>query len=371
MTRPVRAALVAVVLVFTALPAAGAPLQFPSFKSDGFGRPSPPLTTAAAWILYDATVGVVLAELNADAQRAPASITKIMTALLAIENGDLDELVTVSARAAATGEREIDLVPGEQVTLGALVKAAMVHSANDASTAIAEHLGGSVSGFAEMMNARAAELGMTTTNFVNPHGLDAPGHLTTARDMLRLANAAMENPVFRDIARARLMTFPVAPDESRRIGMSTNLLLEDYDGANGIKTGFTNRALLTFVASAERDGRQLIAVILGTEARRSHFDVARTLFDYGFDDLRVYGAVGGLAYRSKRLRVEPDPMTATGAIEAHVHLAGEGLFARIPRRPADLPDLPPPPAETTRRHPDGPAQMVEALVFWLDRLFSP
>ena len=153
--------------------------------------------------------------------------------------------------------------------------------------------------------------------------------------------------------------------------MSTNLLLEDYEGANGIKTGFTNRALLTFVASAERDGRQLIAVVLGTEARRSHFDAARALFDYGFDDLRVYGAVAGLPYRSKRLTMQPDPLVATGAIEAHVHLAGEGLFARIPRRPDDLPELPPPPAETTRRHPDGPAHMLEALVFWLDRLFAP
>lgn len=362
--------LAAVLLVTMAAPVSAAPLAFPSFHPEGYGRPAPPNVDAPAWILYDATAGVVLAEHNADAQRAPASITKIMTVLVALENGRLDELVTVSNKAAATGEREIDLVPGERVPLGALMKAAIVHSANDAATAIAEHIGGTVEGFAEMMNAKAAELGMTGTHFVNPHGLDAAGHVTTARDMLILALEAMRHPEFRAMAAARKLVFPDAPDGTRRIGEATNLLLEDYEGATGIKTGFTSRALLTIVASAEREGRELYTVVLGTLERRSHFEAARTLFDYGFEDLYMYGVAAGLPYRSPRQVSRPDPLTVTAALEAQVHLAGEGLLSAAPAKPQELPDLPPPPAVVSSRRPDGATGPIRALVYWLDRLFD-
>ncbi len=371
MTRRVVAALITVALAMGLAGAAqAAPLAFPSFRQEGYGRPSPPQLDVTSWILYDATGGVVLAERNADEQRAPASITKILTVLVALESADPNAMVTVSSRAAATGEREIDLVAGEQVPLDALLKAAMVHSANDAATAIAEHVGGSVDGFADMMNAKAAELGMTGSHFVNPHGLDTNGHVTTARDMLTLALAAMEYQGFRDIAKARMMVFPDAPDGTRRIGSSTNLMLEDYDGTNGIKTGFTSRALLTFVASATRNGRELYAVVLGTEERRSHFTAARALFDYGFDDLGVYGVLAGLPYQPAHLTVQPDPLDLTASIEAQVHLAGEGLLARAPTKPEELPDLPPPPTSTTNRRPDGATGPLQALVYWLDRLFG-
>ena len=246
MIRRVGAALISTALLIgLAVPALATPLAFPSFRPEGHGRPNPPRIDAAAWILHDATAGVTLAEFNADAQRAPASITKIMTVLVALESADPDEMVTISNRAAATGEREIGVVPGEQVPLGALMKAAILHSANDAATAIGEHVGGSIDGFAAMMNAKAEALGMTRTHFVNPHGLDANGHVTTARDMLVLGMAAMENPEFRAMAAARLMVFPDAPDGTPRLGQATNLMVGDYDGANGVKTGFTNRALPT------------------------------------------------------------------------------------------------------------------------------
>lgn len=362
--------IVAAVAMGLAAPALGAPLAFPSFRQEGHGRPAPPSLDAASWILYDATGGVVLAERNSDEQRAPASITKILTVLVALESADPSEMVTVSSRAAATGEREIDLVAGEQVALDALIKAAMVHSANDAATAIAEHVGGSVDAFAEMMNAKAAELGMTRSHFVNPHGLDANGHVTSARDMLTLALAAMENPRFRDIVRARRMIFPDAPDGTRRIGSSTNLMLDDYEGTNGIKTGFTNRALLTFVASASRDGRELYAVVLGTEERRSHFTAATALFDYGYDKLQLYGVLAGLPHKPTHLTVSPDPLELTASVEAQVHLAGEGLLGQAPTKPEELPDLPPPPTVTTNRRPDGATGPIKALVYWLDRLFG-
>ncbi len=371
MTRRLVTGLIAASLALgLAAPALGAPLAFPSFRQEGYGKPSPPNLDVASWILYDASGGVVLAERNADEQRAPASITKILTVLVALEEADPNSMVTISSRAAATGEREIELVAGEQVPLDSLLKAAMIHSANDAATAIAEHVGGSVDGFAAMMNAKAAELGMTRSHFVNPHGLDANGHVTTARDMLTLAVAAMQNPAFRDIARARMMVFPNAPDGTRRIGSSTNLMLEDYDGTNGIKTGFTNRALLTFVASASRNGRELYAVVLGTEERRSHFTAASALFNYGFDKLQMYGVLAGLAYEPTHLTMRPDPIELTASVEAQVHMAGEGLLAEAPTKPEELPDLPPPPTVTTNRVPDGATGPVQALVYWLDRLFG-
>ena len=123
-------------------------------------------------------------------------------------------------------------------------------------------------------------------------------------------------------------------------------------------------------ASAERDGRELFAVVLGTQARRSHFEAASRLFDYGFDDLYMYGVLAGLPYRSQRLTVSPDPLDLTASLEAQVHLAGEGLLSPAPEKPEELPELPPPPTITSSRRPDGATGPIHALVFWLDRLFG-
>jgi D-alanyl-D-alanine carboxypeptidase len=363
--------MVMTLVIVVATPAVAGPWQFPPLMRDGFGSAPLPDVGAISWILYDRSTDSVLASSNADEVRAPASITKIMTVLLALELGDQDDMVTVSQRAANTGEREIGLVPGEQIRLGALLRAAIIHSANDAATAIAEHIGGSVEGFSGLMNARAADLGMTNTNFTNPHGLDAEGHVTSARDMLRLAVAAMAREDFRDISRSWIVVFPDAPDGTRRIGTSTNLLLEDYPGSNGIKTGFTSRALLTYVATAERGGRELYAVVLGTEGRRTHFDDARALFDYGFVDMNIYGTLSGQPYRSPRLSTTPGPITLSSGLEAMVHLAGEGLLEEAPAPPVDLPDLPPPPVVSVRRHNGGEVDSVwSALSFWFQALFG-
>jgi D-alanyl-D-alanine carboxypeptidase len=364
--------LASILAAASAAPAGAAIWQSPRLLRDGFGAPPPPEVGAISWILYDGSTEAVLAERNADQVRAPASITKIMTVLVALEQGDQSDIVTISEAAANTGEREIDLFPGEQVTLGGLLRAAMIHSANDAATAIAEHIGGSVSGFNDLMNQRAAELGMTSSHFVNPHGLDAAGHVTTARDMLRLATAAMARKDFRDITRSRMVLFPDAPDGSSRVGTTTNLLLDEYEGNNGIKTGFTSQALLTYVATANRGGRELFAVVLGIEGRRTHFEAARALFDYGFDDLSLYGAMGGHPYRSPRLRVEPGPVTLTSEIETTVHIAGEDLLSGDPTPPVDIPDLPPPPVETTRRYPAVVADdLWSALVYWFQAALGP
>jgi D-alanyl-D-alanine carboxypeptidase len=242
----------------------------------------------------------------------------------------------------------------------------MIHSANDAATAIAEHVGGSVESFVIMMNARAEVLGMTQTSFANPHGLDASDHYSSARDMLNVALEAMTHEEFRDIVRSRLLVFPNAPDGSKRRGTTTNLMLGEYDGASGIKTGFTSAALLTFVSTAVRDGRRLYAVVLGSEGRRSHFVDAEALFDYGFGPLGIYGTLSTQnPYVALKHRVSPGPIQAETNLETFVHLSGQGLMTNPPTPTLPLPDVEPLPITVVERHPeDAPEEVVTALTYW-------
>lgn len=371
--RTLLAAVLAALMSVSLAPAAsGRPLQYPAPIEDGLSVPGPPEVTAASWILYDEASEAVLAASAPDVRRSIASITKIMTGLIAIEEGDLSETVVISQRAADTGEREIGLVADEELTLGALLKAALIHSGNDAATAIAEHIGGSVEGFVAMMNERALELGLLDTSFVNPHGLDAPGHYSTARDMLALAREAMRHEEFRDIVRSRIVVFPQAPDGTRRIGEATNLLLNEYEGASGIKTGFTFEALLTFVATAERQGRRLYAVVLGSDGSRAHFADARALFDHGFDDLGVYGAVAmRTPYVTRWPTLSPGPLELAARFETMTHLAATGLMSSPPESRVSAPEPVPPPVETVVRQPeDDPKTLSDALMFWFDEILG-
>jgi D-alanyl-D-alanine carboxypeptidase len=244
----------------------------------------PPELTARTWILYDADTGVVLAARDADQERAMASVTKIMTALVTIENAELDDRVRVSARAAAVGEAEIGLYAGELWTVRELLAAIMVRSANDAAVALAEHVGGSVEGFAAMMNEKAAQLGLEHSQFVNPHGLDAPDHYTSAADLVVMAEAALEHPYLAQLARTKLVTFRPTPEGVNRKAQSTNKLLGVYPGVVGLKTGFTARAALVLVGATEANGRKLISVVMGSHA---HFDDTRKLVDYGLRSMTL------------------------------------------------------------------------------------
>ena len=173
---------------------------------------------------------MVLGSSGASDQRPMASTTKIMTGLLVLENADLDDVVTISQEAADTGGQEIGLIAGEQMTVGSLFRALMVRSANDAAAALAEHISGSVDGFVQLMNDRADEMGLENTSFANPHGLDAPGHYSSAGDLLTMAREAMTHPEFADVVRSRVMVMTPAPDGTQRVGISTNLMLSSYDG---------------------------------------------------------------------------------------------------------------------------------------------
>ncbi len=231
----------------------------------------PPLTARAA-LLADAQTGEILLSYNADQPLPPASTTKIMTALITLERANPDDMVEVPA-AALIGNASMGLVAGERLTVRDLLYGLLMVSGNDAAMALAYHVGGSPEAFVEMMNRRAAEMGLANTHFVNPHGLDAPEHLISAADLLVIAREAMRYELFRQIVatpRARV---------AGRLLINRNELLTTYPGADGIKTGTTDAAGQCLVASATRGGRQAIAIVLGS---RDRYADARALLDHYF-----------------------------------------------------------------------------------------
>jgi D-alanyl-D-alanine carboxypeptidase len=265
-----RLRLVVVSALIAAIPPGGVPISEEV--------PEAPTLTAESWVLYDADAGVVLASRNADVERPMASVTKIMTALVVRDNTELDESLRITEFAAATGEAEIGIAPGELWTVEDLLLAVMVRSGNDAAVALAEYVGGSIEGFAEMMNAKAAELGLEHTHFVNPHGLDAEGHYTTANDLVVMATALLDDPVLARMARTRFAKFWPDPAGVERKARSTNKLLGVFPGVIGLKTGYTNRAGLVLVSAFEHGDRTLIGVVMKSEG---HFDDTRELLDWG------------------------------------------------------------------------------------------
>jgi len=369
MNRLARSAVLAAILIIAlALPALAAPLVFPLRDQDGFPLDTdPPVVSASSWILYDESSQNVLAEWDADTRRPMASITKIMTVLLALEQGNLDDDVVISEEAAGQGGQEIGLVAGETVKLGALVRAAMVRSGNDSAAAIAEHIGGSIDGFAVMMNERAVELGMTNTNFVNPHGLDVGGHYSSARDMLIVSIQAMSIPEFVDLARSRMLVFPDSPAGTQRTASNTNRILNSYEGTIGVKTGETPNAGLTYVGAVERDGRRLFAVVFGSAGRRGHFADAIALFDWAFDELRIQGLLtAGVPYEPVAARVSPSPLADEARVETFLHAASQGVTADPPLPPgADEAPEPLPVMEITRRPNPAPDSVLTTLAYWL------
>jgi D-alanyl-D-alanine carboxypeptidase (penicillin-binding protein 5/6) len=232
-------------------------------------------------LLADAETGEILWQRNPDLRCYPASLTKIMTAVLVLERGNLEDWVTVPKEAAFTGESSMALKEGERVQLKDLLNAILVRSANDACVAAAIHLAGSVEKFVEWMNEKAKELGMTNTHFVNPHGLHHPQHFTTARDLLTLTRYALQNPTFRSIVSQREIIIAPTNKSALRRYRNRNKLLELYPGCDGVKTGYTIPAGKCLVASATRNGWQLIAIVLGSQ---DHFADCATLLDYGFNN---------------------------------------------------------------------------------------
>ena len=230
-------------------------------------------TSATAAVLMDADSGRILYAHNENAQMLIASTTKIMTALVAIENGCLSDVITVTREATLAEGTSMYLKEGEQLTLETLLYGLLLSSGNDAALAVADGVAGSVGDFVVLMNEKAAELGMTGTSFANPNGLDADGHYSTALDMARLACAAMENATLMRIASTKNVTV------GGRTMNNHNRLLNTVEGCTGLKTGYTRAAGRTLVSCAERNGQRLVAVTL--QDGNDWADHAE-LFSYGF-----------------------------------------------------------------------------------------
>lgn len=237
-----------------------------------------------AAILIDEDSGTVLYEKNADESRPIASITKIMTLLLAFEaleagKVSLSDIVPVSEHAYHMGGSQIWLEPGEQLTLDEMLKAICISSANDAAVAVAEFIGGSEPVFVERMNARAKELGMQSTTFRNACGLDEDGHLSTARDVAIMSREMLLNhPEIENYCTVWMDTLRGGATQL----VNTNKLLKSYNGITGLKTGTTGKAGVCISASASRDDLRLIAVVLGSSSGKERFAAATSLLDYGF-----------------------------------------------------------------------------------------
>ncbi|MDR5658157.1 D-alanyl-D-alanine carboxypeptidase family protein [Serpentinicella sp. ANB-PHB4] len=236
-----------------------------------------------AAIVLDVSSGTILYEKNIYEKLPMASTTKIMTALLAIENADLDKIVTVHPSAQGIEGSSIYLEANEKIKMKDLVYGLMLRSGNDAAIAIACEIGGSVEEFVDLMNTRASEIGANNTNFVNPNGLYDVNHYTTAYDLGLITKEALSNPTFREIVSTKMWV--AERSSSYKYFSNKNKILSQYDGGDGVKTGFTKKSGRCLVASATREGMQLIAVTLNDG---NWFNTTMELFDYCFDLYKPY-----------------------------------------------------------------------------------
>lgn len=243
-----------------------------------------PITAARCAIVIDADTKNTLFSNNADEIRGMASTTKIMTALVAIENGNLDEEFAIPKEAVGVEGSSVYLIEGETLTLRELLYCLMLESGNDAATAIAICIGGSIDNFVGMMNERANEIGLTSTHFTNPHGLSNESHKTTARELAYITAEAMEYPFFCELVATKSMRVRYDGVQNGRSLVNHNKLLFNYSGVIGVKTGYTKLDGRCLVSSAERNGMRLIAVTLQDPFPPS---THKTLLDKGFNDFEL------------------------------------------------------------------------------------
>lgn len=244
--------------------------------------------TAQSAILIEASTGRVIWEKDADVRHYPASMTKMMTGILALEKLLPKADVVISPNAAATEDCPLEIVAGECLSADNIITGMLMESDNGAAVAIAEAVDGSVSQFVQRMNERAQEIGMSNTHFVNPNGLTEANHYSTARDMAKLARFAMNNKKFREIVSTKNQVIHwEVPARQQKLAENTNKLLANYNGMNGIKTGWTEAAGGCLAASARRNGVELIAIVMQTPGPDDRFADARKLLDYGFKQVKM------------------------------------------------------------------------------------
>lgn len=249
---------------------------FEDLSMEAFNGEEPEINARSA-IVMDFDSGRVLYQKYAFIKRPMASTTKVMTAITALENCNLNEEVTVSRNAAMVQGSTINLKTGEKLTMKELMYGLLLRSGNDASIAIAEHIGGSLEGFLQMMNDKARDIGAHNTHFTTPHGLDETGHYSTAYDMALITRYALKNPIFNEIVKTQSIQV------GKRLMYNTNEMLMGYAGADGVKTGYTGKAGRCLITSATRDGRRYISVVLFCDSRNQRALSSKKILDYAFD----------------------------------------------------------------------------------------
>ena len=290
-------------------------------------------TSASACVIIDGDSGRVLLKHNEETPLPMASTTKVMTALLALEKGDLNAPVTCSRNAFGVPGTSIYLSEGETLTLEEMLYGLMLASGNDAATAIAEHIGGTVDDFCRMMTARATELGCQNTVFLTPHGLPREGHYTTAHDLALIAREAMTHETFREIVSTQRAKIPWEGRDYSRVLNNKNRLLSTYEGATGIKTGYTKKAGRCLVFGAERGGMHLIGVVLNCG---DWFDEAARLMDLAFSR---YEAMS-LMDEGEAIRQIPVTTSEAETVSAVLAEPLKGVIPKgtLPTVEIDLPD---------------------------------
>lgn len=241
--------------------------------------------SADAWMLIDDYTGYVISQKNANEPRFMASLTKMMTCLLALEYGHMADTVQITNDVFICRDSRVRL--GEGYLLGDLLYEMMLQSDNDAAYALAKHIAGDTLKFCDMMNEKAVYLGMSSTHFSNPNGMPAPDNYSTANDLLRLARYAMLDSVFAEIVGTTEKSVPLI-DGRHMDCYNTNVLLSSYEGCFGVKTGYTRQAGNCLASAATRDGTTLYLVLLNSRSMRSRFTESAILLDYGYQVMRAY-----------------------------------------------------------------------------------
>lgn len=284
-----------------------------------------PKTNSRRYIVYDRISKSMIIGKNEDVKSAMASTTKIMTTIVILEKTDLNEKVTVSAKAGGTGGSRLGLKRGDKASVRDLLYGLMLRSGNDAAVALAEHVGGSVKGFAELMNEKASELGLTNTHFVTPHGLDDANHYTTALELAKLTDYAMDNETFAKIVGTKSTTIYIN-NQSRQIN-NTNELLGVLNGVVGVKTGFTNNAGRCLVTETKRNNMDIITIVLGADTKKDRTKDSVNLIEYTFSKYKMYNLEEQIIeefnkwknINEKRILIikgkQSNPKLALGAIE--------------------------------------------------------
>lgn len=254
---------------------------------DGFEQLSS--LTADVWMLIDDSTGCIISEKNADEQRPMASITKMMTCLLALENGQMNDTIEITQDVYIAKDSRVKL--GDKYTMRHLIDEMMLLSDNDAAYALAKHIGGDTLKFCDMMNEKAAYLGMTHTHFANPNGMPNLNNYSTASDLVRLSRYCMRDSLFAAIVGTIEKDVPLL-DGRHMPCRNTNALLKTYEGCLGIKTGFTRLAGNCLASAATRNGTTLYLVLLNSRSMSSRFTESAILLDYGFNVMKTYGLRG-------------------------------------------------------------------------------